>query len=409
MVDVLPPATPVRAAASRHWQMLGLAVLAQMAVSVITQGAPTLAPFIQADLGLTRGAVGLFNSALIAGSLTMMLVAGWVVDTKGERVALAGGTFIVGVFCIAIVLTHGFYSALLMLFAAGMGGAFPTPAGSKTVMNWFPPALRGTAMGIRQTGIPMGGALAAAGLPLIAVAAGWRVALAVGGVGCVLSAAVCWLAYRDAPIARPVGRLAATAARPTAQATRHIVTLGLAGGLLTLGQFTLVTYLAIYLLETQQIPVAISSSLLVGAQIAGAAGRVLWGVGSDRLFNHRRKPALLLANGLSAVGALAIGWLPAGTSLWVIAPLIIVYAFNALGWHGSWVAMLVEIAGEARQGRTVSLGMTIMYPSIIVLPPLFGWFVDRTHSWTGAWTLLSLVLLAGIALVWRVPEWPRSG
>ena len=78
--------------------MLGLAVLAQTAVSVITQGAPTLAPFIQADLGLTRGAVGLFNSALIAGSLTMMLVAGWVVDTKGERVALAGGNFIVGIF-----------------------------------------------------------------------------------------------------------------------------------------------------------------------------------------------------------------------------------------------------------------------------------------------------------------------
>jgi MFS family permease len=116
-----------------------------------------------------------------------------------------------------------------------------------------------------------------------------------------------------------------------------------------------------------------------------------------------------LANGLSALGALVIGWLPAGTSLWVIAPLIIVYAFNTLGWHGSWIAMLVEIAGDARQGRTVSLGMTIMYPGIIVLPPLFGWFVDHTHSWTGAWTLLSLVLVAGIALVWQVPEGPRLG
>ncbi len=412
MVDDLPPATPVRAAAPRHWHMLGLAVLAQTAVSVITQGAPTLAPFIQADLGLTRGAVGLFNSALIAGSLTMMLVAGWVVDTKGERVALAGGNFIVGIFCIAIVLTQGFYSALLLLFAAGIGGAFPTPAGSKTVMNWFPPALRGTAMGIRQTGIPMGGALAAAGLPLIALAVGWRVALAVGGVGCLLSAAVCWLGYRDAPPARVVDKLTAAALaaeRPTAEATRHIVMLGLAGGLLTLGQFTLITYLAIYLLETQQIPVAVSASLLVGAQVAGAAGRVLWGVGSDRLFNHQRKPALLLANGLSALGALVIGWLPAGTSLWVIAPLIIVYAFNTLGWHGSWIAMLVEIAGDARQGRTVSLGMTIMYPGIIVLPPLFGWFVDHTHSWTGAWTLLSLVLVAGLVLVWQVPEGPRRG
>ena len=86
---------------------------------------------------------------------------------------------------------------------------------------------------------------------------------------------------------------------------------------------------------------------------------------------------------------------------------MVVYAFNALGWHGNWVALLVELGGSARQGRTVSLGMSIMYPSIIVLPPLFGWFVDHTHSWTGAWSLLSLVMLVGSALLARVPERAR--
>jgi MFS family permease len=127
--------------------MLGLALLAQVSVSVIVQGAPTLAPFAQADLGLTRGEVGLFNSALMSGSLVMMLVAGWVVDVKGERVALVGGNLIVGAFCLCMLPTHSFAAALGVLFMAGVGGAFPTPAGSKTVMGWFPPALRGTAMG----------------------------------------------------------------------------------------------------------------------------------------------------------------------------------------------------------------------------------------------------------------------
>jgi cyanate permease len=51
--------------------------------------------------------------------------------------------------------------------------------------------------------------------------------------------------------------------------------------------------------------------------------------------------------------------------------------------------------------------MSIMYPSIIVLPPLFGWFVDHTHSWTGAWSLLSLVMLVCSALLARVPERAR--
>ena len=386
--------------------MLSLALLAQVAVSVIVQGAPTLAPFAQSDLGLTRGQVGLFNSALMAGSLSMMLVAGWVVDVKGERTALVGGNLICGLFCFAMLGSSSFEAALAVLFMAGVGGAFPTPAGSKTVMGWFPPALRGTAMGIRQTGIPLGGALAAALLPAIALTAGWRVALAMGGLGCLLTAAVCLLAYRNPPTP-DAAAARAVAEPPVPQAGRHIITLGVAGGLLTLGQFTLITYLAIFLRETQHIPVAVSATLLMAAQLTGAAGRILWGVGSERLFGGRRKPALLLANLISALGALVLGFLPADTSLWLIAPLVVVYAFNTLGWHGNWVALLVELGGSARQGRTVSQGMSIMYPSIIVLPPLFGWFVDHTHSWTGAWCLLSAVLLLGCYLLYRVPERAR--
>ena len=386
--------------------MLSLALLAQVAVSVIVQGAPTLAPFAQGDLGLTRGQVGLFNSALMAGSLSMMLGAGWVGDVTGERTALVGGNLICGLFCFAMLGTSSFAAALAVLFMAGVGGAFPTPAGSKTVMGWFPPALRGTAMGIRQTGIPLGGALAAALLPAIALTAGWRVALAMGGLGCLLTAAVCLLAYRNPPTP-DAAAARAVAEPPVPQAGRHIITLGVAGGLLTLGQFTLITYLAIFLRETQHIPVAVSATLLMAAQLTGAAGRILWGVGSDRLFGGRRKPALLLANLISALGALVLGILPADTSLWLIAPLVVVYAFNTLGWHGNWVALLVELGGSARQGRTVSQGMSIMYPSIIVLPPLFGWFVDHTHSWTGAWCLLSAVLLLGCYLLYRVPERAR--
>ena len=35
-----------------------------------------------------------------------------------------------------------------------------TTWGSKAIVKWFPPQRRGLAMGIRQTGIPIGGALA---------------------------------------------------------------------------------------------------------------------------------------------------------------------------------------------------------------------------------------------------------
>lgn len=384
--------------------MLALAVSAQVAVSIIIQGVPTLAPFLQADLGLTRAQVGLFNSALMCGSLLAMFAAGWIVDVKGERVALVGGNLVVGCFCFAMLTTDSFLTALAVMFGAGIGGAFPTPAGSKAVMGWFPLHQRGTAMGIRQTGIPLGGALAAAMMPAIALAAGWRTAVAAGGIACFITAALCARAYRNPVLEPPAVATPRQGTRLRDLLSRNVVLIGLAGAVLTLGQFTLITYLALYLKETQGVPVTISAGLLVLAQIAGAAGRILWGVWSDRLFQRRRKPALLLANGCAAVGALALGWLPVPTPHWLLFLLVAVYAFNTLGWHGCWISLLVETSGSAQQGRTVGLGMSIMYPGIILLPPLFGWFVDTTHSWTWAWTLLSGTLLAGTALLLPVTE-----
>ncbi len=384
--------------------MLSLALLAQVAVSLVVQGVPTLAPFLQADLGLTRAEVGMFNSAIMGGSLVAMYAAGGVVDVKGDRAALVWGNVLVGLFCMTVLGTHTFVTALIALFFAGIGGAFPTPAGSKAVMAWFPIQQRGMAMGVRQTGIPLGGALAAATLPFIAHAAGWRMAVAVGGVACFVSAALCQWLYRAPEVVLRTTSVQQLPSRFRDFLTRDVVLLGISSALATLGQFALVTYLAIYLKETQGIAITTSAKLLVLAQIAGAAGRVLWGAASDRLFHHRRRPALILPIGLSALGALALGWLPHGTPLWAIAIVVTLHAFCALGWHSNWIALVAEVAGPERQGRTVGVAMSLMYPGIIVLPPLFGLYVDTTHSWTGAWTGLAVVLALATALILPVAE-----
>jgi MFS family permease len=398
--------TQTRLGLPLHWLMLGIALLAQITVSIVTQGVPILAPFMQADLGLTRAQVGLFNSAIMAGSLVSMFAAGWVVDVQGERAALVWGNVLVGLFCLTVAATQGFFTALLALFAAGMGASFPTPAGSKAVMSWFPVEKRGMAMGVRQTGIPVGGALAAASLPAIAVTSGWRTAVVVSGITCFIAVAACWFLYSSPEGATGGSSLVLRKQqnRLSDILTRDVALLGLAGALLPLGQFALLTYLALYLKETQSIPVTTTATLLVGAQIAGAAGRILWGIWSDRLFLQHRKPALVWASVFSTGGSLVLGWLPQGTPLWVIGLIVLVYAFNTIGWHGSWIAMLAEIAGPDKQGRTLGMAMTLMYPGIIVLPPLFGLFVDYTHSWQWAWTALAGVLAVGTAIILPVRE-----
>lgn len=386
--------------------MLGLALLAQVTVSIVAQGIPTLSPFIQSDFAITRGQVGLCNSALTAGSFVALTVAGWAVDLYGERVALVWGNLAVGLFCFVVAETSHFVPALLALFGAGMGAAMPTPAGSRTVMLWFSAAQRGMAMGIRQTGIPIGGAIAAASLPALALLLGWRMAVAVAGISCLIAAAVCWQMYHNPPGVADARPVAAAPGKTSFRSllTRDVLLLGLAGALLPLGQFCLITYLALYLKETQGIPVSTSAALLVGAQIAGALGRIVWGIWSDRIWARRRRPAVLTANILAVAGTLALGWLPQGVPVWLIALIVLVYAFNTIGWHGNWIALLAEQAGPERQGRTIGAAMTIMYPGIIAGPPLFGTLVDLTHNWRLAWTLLALALLVGTALLVPVRE-----
>ena len=387
------------------WVMLGVALLSQVTVSLVMQGAPVLAPFIQADFGLSRGQVGLCNSAFMGGAMVALTAAGWAVDIYGERRALIAGNVALGLLCGGIMMSANFGPLLLALFFAGLGSAFTTPAGTKAVLGWFPVGMRGMAMGIRQTGIPLGGALAAAILPVLAYRMNWRLAIGVGGAACLTAAAICWALYREPPTnAGDKLRNEKNRRSPNQIPLRPVILLGVGGGLMTIGQFVLITYLALYLKETRGILIAVSAMMLVSAQIAGVFGRILWGVWSDKYFGQCRRPPVVLAGVFSAVGAMAIGCAPQGLPIFGIAALVFFFAFNALGWHGNWVTFIAELAGPTHQGRALGLAMTMTYGGIILIPPLFGWLVDYTTDWSLAWMSLSGVLLTGVFLITRVEE-----
>ena len=56
----------------------------------------------------------------------------------------------------------------LGLLVAGIGAAATNSASGRVVVGWFPPERRGIAMGIRQTGQPLGVGIAAGTVAVIA-------------------------------------------------------------------------------------------------------------------------------------------------------------------------------------------------------------------------------------------------
>ena len=382
--------------------MLGIVVLVQIVIAAVTQGIPTLAPWIRADLGLSLGEVGLLGTAISVGTVVCIATAGWAVDAYGEKLVQVLGAVSVG---LAAVLFAGLpFGGLALgpLVVVGMGAAAPTPSGSAAVMGWFPPGLRGLAMGVRQTGTAFGGAAAAAFAPPLAEALGWRAAVLSGAACCILTGVGCLFTYTEAGGHHATRR--SSRVPLTALITRDVVLVSVAGGLLPFAQFAIITYLALYLSQAHGVPVTTGAELLLAAQLAGGVGRIIWGIASDRLFASRRRPPLIAAGLMATAGTQILALLPREVPLaWLVA-LAVVLGFSAIGWQGNWVALISELAGPTAQGRTVGLSMTITYTGVAVGPPLVGFLVDRVGSWPIAWTVLAALLALGSLLLVPVRE-----
>ena len=72
---------------------------------------------------------------------------------------------------------------------------------------------------------------------------------------------------------------------------------------------------------------------------------------------------------------------------------VVIAGHSAGGQFANRYSMANKIHG------TLGVAMTLMYPGIFFLPPLFGYAVDLTHSWRGAWSVLAGVLLLGVGIV----------
>lgn len=390
-----------------RWSILAAALLVQVTISVVTQSFPVLAPFARGNLHMNAAQVGLFATILNLGTMGALLPAGWAVDVLGERRVLVAGGIATGLATLLAATAPQFIVLLPLLLLVGVTSATPTPAGSTAIISAFSGRDRGLVMSIRQTGIPLGGALAALLLPPLAVAAGWRRALQVAAVVAVAGAVAGLALLRRS---RPAG----LTARPSSGSVREVATrdatlIGLAAIFLTLGQFVLVSYIALYLLTLWHLPLTVGSLFLVAANVGGIAGRMLWGSVSDRLFSGRRRAPLMLVSVAAAAGFVILAWLPAGTPLIVMLLLVLLLGTTVIGWNGVYVTLLSEIAPPDKRGRSVAYGLTISQVGIFGGPVAFGAFIDLTGSYRLGWTLVALGMLAAALLMRQVREGTARG
>jgi MFS family permease len=380
---------PVSRARPNAWRVLGVAVAAQVGVSVMDQGIPTLTGFIKADLGLSAAAAGLTVSSFAIGRIFGAYAAGVAADRVGERrVMLLGALVAAALVALAAATPFPFFTVLF--FLGGAAGASSTPAGGRLVLLAFPRNRHGLALGLRQTGIPIGGLIAAATLPWFAGLETWRWSL-VAAAAMAVVAVVPLTRLRDdrssddSHVSRPV------AAR--LRHDRNLILLTIWSCLVVTGQYALLAFLALDLHQRIGLSLERGSLLVALANASGIVGRVAWGGVSDRALAHGRKPLLLILTAGCLVAALALFVAPRSTPTAGMAGLSILAGITLIGYQGLWITMVAEVAGPVRVGAATGFAVTFVGGAIALSPPLYGLVSDIAGTYRAIWGALSVLLV----------------
>lgn len=393
--------------ANYRWVILLITTVAQTAASLVTQGIPTLGPFFQKEFNMTRALVGTFVVLMNIGSSFTLAMAGKAVDRFGEKRVISLGGILLGLTVMAMICVNTLFFASILLFVLGFWYATATPGGSKAIMTWFSDRQRGMAMGIRQTGVPLGGMLAAIILPPLATGHGWRFALFIAGIVAILGAVACFFFYKEPP---EQTRLKYHNISNSKVSTRQLLSdqsflsVSILSIVLGASQSILISYLILYSMEVLNLPLATGSYLLVAAQVSGFGGRIIWGIISDNCFHGNRRKILMAISQVGAATIFVLAFLTSNSPLWFCGLLAAFSGFSAIGWNGIFITFVSELGGHDNAGSAVGLALTAAQVGYIFGPPLFGLCVDLTGSYRIAWLLLSGLLWTSLILFKFIKE-----
>jgi sugar phosphate permease len=389
---------------TNRWAILALIMAAQTMSNVGPLGIPAIAPLIRDALGLSVTQAGSFLSAYYVGASVMSLPAGWMGDRWGVLLTMVGGQALIALGLFAVSGSGSFAALIAVMIAAGAGYGMLNPTTAKAVMSWFPRRQRATAVGLKQVGLPFGGAVGAVVMPPLALWAGWRAAVALSAAAIALVGALTWLLYRDPPRseleapARPAGALRAVLGNRDLWlvSTATLVFAGM--------QTVWMAFLVLYLQETVRLSLLAAARYLFLAQLTGMAGRVVFGMLSDRYFGGRRRIVLVIAGLGSTLCSLVMATTGPGSSAWLLGPLALCFGFFGIGWNGVQHTLMAELAGPRAAGTALGLGLAISSLGVSVWPPLFGLLVEGAHGFRLPWVVLGLGMAGALLLLLPVRE-----
>lgn len=373
-----------------------LTLLIQASVSAAVFTPPVLAPVATPELGIGAASVGIATALIYLTATLSALASGGFIARLGPLRTSQGCLLLVGT-GIALMAAGFVFTAALGALLIGLGYGAITPSSSAILNERTPSRMRALIFSVKQTGVPIGGALAGALIPPLMASTGWKWAAVLTGAA---SFAVAVLvqpgrAATDAGRDRSarLGRIRLREPIRLVWGHRPLRDMALASFTYSGMQMCIGSYLVVSLHEVARMSVAAAGAALASAMAGGIVGRIGWGIVADRAIPPRR---LLGALGVGmAICAFCVSLVGAHWSWLAIGAFAFVFGATGIGWNGVYLSEVALVAPRGTAADATGGSLAFTYTGVVLLP-LAIWAVVTAGFGYGAG-----FALIGVLTLWR--------
>ena len=372
-----------------------LAIQIMISVSVLALG--VMMPAVAADLAIDPKLVGIFT-AIIYGiaAVTALAAAGPIVRLGAVRVSQIA--LLMGAIGLAVNAVATIPATVLAVVFIGAAQGPINPASAHVLSQRVPREWFGMVFSLKQTGVPIGFAIAGLVVPLLLGLYGWRVASLVAAGAAVLTAIVVETLRSRLDVVVATGKTPRGIWRSIGFvfAHRELRVLGLSAVIYVVAQHTFTFYLVTYLYEHCRLSIAQAGFLLALSQMTGTTVRLVSGGMGDRV--PRMK--LLGWTGIGmTVGCIAISLLEADTPFWLILLAVVGYGSVVISWNGTSQAEFAHLSPPGEAAAIAAVQTALAFSGAVIGPPIFA-AIASLVSYRAAFLWVAACVL--VAAVWQI-------
>jgi MFS family permease len=372
---------------------IGLALCIQTGISFLA----AVVPVIAVDIAESRQ----WNANAIALYLPLVYAAAFAVSFAIPGLLARWGSIPLGIVCVGCaawgelaLLAPAWQMALLTPLMIGLAIGGMNPVTSQILSPHASLRNAAAVTALKQTGVPLGAAVAGLLGPLLVTAWGWTSAVICIGIAMSLVAVSLLPIARKAvqterSIARPVRVLEPVKALLAIPGMRALIVAGIA---YVVAQFCLRSFFTLYLVRDLGLTLSLAGLAFTVSQVSGMVGQLFWAALSGRFMTHH---AVLATIGiLMALASMATAFAAGTWDMALILALSCLFGFTAAGFIPVLLGAVLASSPVDQAGALTSALNIFVIGGSLLGPLAFGG-VATAFGYAAAFIALAALCAAG--------------